>query len=391
MMNQTSKKFVYDVWLYLILILFFVPFLGDLGKTVFMPLGKFYYSIIFIFCFVNFVCRYFFNEKLINGIFYAPKSKKSLYYLVFFAVILSFILCVLVNRAIDNFLYFVILVGFFVFFITYKYTSKNLVVISLLGGILLLLVFVFFSFKKFEYFNPNSYAEIATVLFLLTNVNHKRTAESRILFFINLIVAVYTAEFIYGSETQLLAIVFFVFLVAMRRFILKTPKRCKVVVLFVWAFVVALPFISYILISKNVLDLDIFTNRGERWFDSIKSIREFGIFSSGMTVPGSHNGFLDLCVKYTFFGAIIYVVIMIAVIWRNSRYIVKNDSVTVILCAVLSIVLMNSVESLFVGLTDSYFLLIFMGMLVSLSLNEKHKEGEMQIYCDEITCEKCYI
>ncbi len=82
---------------------------------------------------------------------------------------------------------------------------------------------------------------------------------------------------------------------------------------------------------------------------------------------------------------------MIAVIWRNSRYIVKNDSVTVILCAVLSIVLMNSVESLFVGLTDSYFLLIFMGMLVSLSLNEKHKEGEMQIYCDEITCEKCYI
>lgn len=389
--NTKLKSFFYNGWLYLLVLLFFIPFFGNFGQSIFAPLGKYYYAILFIFCYINLICRYLFCYSTINEFFSRKQNNNFLFRVVAFIISYCLIFCVFLNDAVEDFLYAIVIIGFLLFFSSYKYSFRNLSTLSSLACIINIIFFMFSQISKFTYFNPNTYAEITTILFLFSCIGYRNNVKWKMIRLLNLIITIYTAEIIYRSETQLLVLLFFLALYMLRKFIFKTSTRCKFTILLVWLFVLFLPFISYILVKLGIASQGIFTDRGERWVISIDALINNGIFSSNLDVPGSHNGFLDICVKYTFIGAVIFIVIMIRTYFRYCPYILKDITKIVILCTILSIVLMNSVESVFVGLTDGYFLMMLTGILISLCINEKQKKGRRQINRGKIYCEKCYI
>lgn len=364
-----------DIWLYAIIVLFFLPFFGTVGQKIFQNSGKYYYAILCVVMAVNFAFRFFFCKEAIN---YCFSNRYRDGKVLLLAVFIVFFLCMVMNSSFENFAFGIVILLVLIFFATHRYTAENLRGIGILSEVMLYIFAIIVAVRKPDYFNPNTYAEIATVLLLFSCVGSKNLLEENIFTILNASIAVYLAEAIFGSETQLLTIFVFMLLFLARKFFFKNVKRGTAVILAFWAFIIFLPFICYLLIKVGVLQETIFTTRGERWVWSIEALWRNGALSS-VDVPGSHNGFLDVCVKYTFMGGILYAIVLIGIHCRYGRLAIKCDAGTVLLCAILSIVFMNSVESMLVGLTDCYFLLILTGILVSMHsdanvLKEKVKE-----------------
>ena len=134
--NKTIKYSFFNGWLYFIVLLFFIPFFGDFGGNIFRPFGKYYYVALFFLAMSNIVCRVLFNRPSINKVTINVNHK---FLALSVIVLIIFVLCV-INDSLLDFIFLIILCGFFLFFISYKFTSKTLHGISNLADILLILL-----------------------------------------------------------------------------------------------------------------------------------------------------------------------------------------------------------------------------------------------------------
>jgi hypothetical protein len=114
------------------------------------------------------------------------------------------------------------------------------------------------------------------------------------------------------------------------------------------------------------------SDRGHRWVETIDKIKQIGFFTTTNDVSGSHNGFLDLCVKYTSFVAVIFIIEIYVLLLKLVKFIqIGRDRLLFV--SILALIFMNCVESIFVGLTDGHFLFISLGIFVSGSISNKSK------------------
>lgn len=388
--GKMTKALFFDVWLYIMVFAFFAPFFGNFGREIFMPLGKYYYVILMGVCVLNFLVRMFFYPSSIHNIFLTKGITRVIRFIMVVLVV-GLIACVFLNQSLENFLFLIILSVCFAYFSLSKYRTNNLLTIRLLSNVLLVCMLVFSLIAKFDYFNPNTYAEVATVLFLFSTIGYNGSRAHKRLFIINIVIAIYIAEFQYGSETQLFSIGFFAILFLFRKQFIKNPISLRRLVVCLFVFITLFPILMYWLINYNIVTQDIFTSRGERWLLAINAIKEYGLFACGMDVLGAHNGFLDMCVKYTFIGAVVIIFLMMELYSYFCKTAAKGESTTVLLFSIMAIVFMNSVESIFVGLTDGFFLFILTGILISSCISKEHIKGEERVRYGKINCKKCSI
>lgn len=380
------KKRIFNIWFILIFVLFLLPYLGGVGELVFAPLGKYYYAGLFCVCAANFACRFFFLKQSINFKYvrYLKNIREKTSAKIVCACVLALAACFfLFGYSMQNRIFGIVLIGCFAFFATYRYDETLLDAVAVAAALYLYFIFIASVFGgNFSYFNSNSYALITTALLFFTALHSKKTRFWWIIFAINAAIAVYTAQIIYKSETQLLSVLFFIGLFVFRKKLLSGGCLTKLLLCYVFAFTVLLPFVSYGLLRAGVLPSNFLSSRAICWRGTIDKIFESGLFSAAGTdaveaYAKPHNGFLDVAYKYTLPTAALFIACLMLLYWRLSDRLQKNSFRQTVFAIILSYVLMNSVESVFVGLSDGYFLLFFSGILLSDVVSDPTKEGEI--------------
>lgn len=372
------KKRVFNIWFVLIFMLFLLPYLGGVGQLVFEPLGKYYYAIVFCVCAVNFAVRFFLYKDSVNLKYfdkrYFKKTKKTVVYvLIFLAVLLIGAICVLFGYSSEDGLFGAVLLSLFVYFSTYRYDDTLRSAISVTSTLYLYFIVISSLIgERFSYFNPNSYALFLSVLFFFSALYSGKSPIWKILSYVNFIVTICTVQFIYKTETQTITVFFFFVLLLLKNRLLNGGAFTKLLLFYLFAFTVLLPFLSALLYRAGFVDGTFFSNRAEVWKDAIERIFNAGIFHAAGTEQGeifstvmAHNGFLDICVKYTLPVAVAAMAGLIFLYFKLSSHLRNNRFRQTAFAAILAFVLMNSVESVFVGLCDGYFMLFISGMLLS--------------------------
>lgn len=348
----------------IILVCLFIPYCGTLGSNIFSRLGKNYYIIVGAICFAYVIYKVSFLLLF--------KNKKIALISIFLLLLLFSIL--LINTGFkDNFLFGVLLITFFLFSFV-AIDKGQLLNMGKISMFMLVLFFAISVIKRITYFNPNSYAFISTELYLwsLYYVSTRKKSTRIFLFLILSAIAIALTYIIYNSATQVICVIFFAMLYLMRKTrLIKRKGTFIIMISTVFLFTVCLPFIVYFLIGKGVLDYTFFTNRGERWTLAINAIKKVGLFRVYSEAIGAHNGFLELALNYTFVFAVIYMLIMFFVILSCYKIYKKDRQARIVVFIITTFVLMNCSESFFIGLTDSYFIIMPLASLVALYIKKR--------------------
>ena len=369
-MTKFYKRIDFSIIFSYLYLLF--PYLGKAGSRVFSALGKNYYIILCFFLF-SVVCyrlvsnQHKYEEPSSELELHLSKIDKRKIYKFFTILLCLLFVSYFVGNSVNNVFFAVMLIVYFYEFYTLKINTETLKAIGFISTIMIYIISIFSSINgRFSYFNPNSYAYISTLVFLFSCFFTLFTKKFslKVLTIINFIMSIYNTEFIYKSETQLLSIAFFACLLIFGSLIYTSKFMYKSFNVFVFVIVCCIPFICYLLISKGILTTDIFTTRGERWVNSINSLKNSLFIKPGDNSIGAHNGFLDMCLKYGYFISILFVLALLHLI-QTVRLSFKNVQNILLYYIFMTLLFMNIVESFFMGLTDSYFYIFVVAILYS--------------------------
>ena len=394
-------KFRYKGNFLLPIILLLLPYVGDLGQTVFEPTGKFYYVFVGLLCAVEFLFRW--RNKNLSWFpvyrdgtgMYVKKSHRyptqkrvgyTLCNMLCIVVALGAITVwtfVFAGNGMDNVFFGGLLIAFFLYFSTFTATDGYLEKIGLVAiGVMYAFALAnALNVKKFDYFNPNSYALFSSVLFVLTTLyTHNKGLKKKkwLLFHLNFAVAFLLVEYVYYSETQMVVILFMYLIVVFRHLLFEYRILYTLFTLGIFAAVIVLPVGVAFLVNAGVLSRTFFTNRGGLWVDAVSKLKEFGLFGvatfseTGLT---PHNGFFDACFKYSAAGTLLFMVAMLIFLLRAYPYIKRDDNNQLLYGATMVFFFMNSMEAILVGLSDAYFLLLVLALLFSRVLQARRAQA----------------
>ena len=336
--------------------------MGDFGRIVFSSMGKNYYVLLACIC----ICDIVLTSLMRVVIIIDDYKKKLLQKLLIIGM--TMLLTLVLGNTLDNAFLGIILLLFYYYFATMdatdeflKSVGKGAIIFLYLEGILTLLADV-----RLSYFNPNSYAVFSIVMFMFSTLYVKELKSvwwKYTLTLANTAVAFYLCFIVYKSETQLLSMALFIALILFGKWTAIKAFIMRIVITGVFAFTVLLPLLTAFLIRLNVLSLSAFSSRGYRWTATLQELNRVGFFGVSNSNIGAHNGVLDLCLKYGVFATVIFVVVFFATVITKARWVRNDTKSEVLMCMVISLVFMNSVESFFVGLTDSYPLIMIVAWI----------------------------
>lgn len=396
-------KFRYKGNFLLPIILLFLPYVGDLGKLIFEPTGKFYYVVVGLLCGIECIFRlrnknfsWFPVYRDESGMYVKknqgyPTQKRGGYTLsnmlltVFALAAVIAGTFVFASNGLDNVFFGFLLLAFFLYFSTFSASDGYLEKLGLIA-IGVMYAFAFgnaLNVKKFDYFNPNSYALFASVLFVLTTFyTHNKALKKKkwLLFHFNFFVAFLLVEYVYYSETQMVVILFMYLIIVFRYLLFEYRILYTLFTLAIFSAVIVLPVGVAFLVNAGFLGRASFTNRGGLWLDAMSKLKEFGLFGvaafseDGLT---PHNGFLDACFKYSALGTLLFMGAMLVFLLRAYPYIKRDDNNQLLYGAVMVFFFMNSMEAILVGLSDAYFMLLVLALLFSRVLQAKRAQAGM--------------
>ena len=346
----------------LILILLCIPYMGDIGRIVFSAMGKKYYILLACICVFDMVLT-----SLVRVVIIIDDYKKKLIQKVSIVAV-TMLLTLVLGNTLDNAFLGIIFLLFYYYFATIdasdeflKRVGKGATIFLYLEGILTLLADV-----RLDYFNPNSYAFFSVVMFMFSTLYIKEIKLALWRYTValaNAAVAFYLCFIVYKSETQLLSLLLFIILILFGRWNAIKALVMRCIIIGVFAFTVLLPLITSLLVDLNFLSVDAFSSRGYRWTTTLQELNRVGMFWVSNANIGAHNGVLDICLKYGVFATVIFVVIFFATVIKKSRLVRGDTKCETLICMVISLVFMNSVESFFVGLTDAYPLIMIVAWI----------------------------
>ncbi len=370
-----------------VIFLFFLPYIGEVGKVFFYPVGKYYYVILAILGLAEALARRYYLQG-------ETEPRQLAYWvlrrfgipcgIVAVAMVFSLLLC---DNTVDNCAFAVVIAFFGCYFCTIPATKTFLRRLGM-GAMLCLgaMALVTLLEQKASYFNPNSYGFISCALFLFASLyfyTGKKPFYLQPLFWVSLAVSFVLVFLVYRCETQLVSVVFFLAWMFFLPYILGSKKRFALITGGVFAFTLLLPVVAYILIQWGVLSTDFITRRGERWWDVFEAFKTFGLFRivPGDAVPptsvwgsiGPHNGYLDMATKYGIIPSLVVYIGMFLVVLGTYPAVKKNKNNQPLYGIVMTFVLMNSVESFFVGLTDCYYMVLALALLWNRQRMEKKR------------------
>lgn len=347
-----------------------IPYLGNIGGMVFSSVGKYYYVVLGVVCTGDMVYNLWKRNWDVRGFLNYGRNKIVIPVLVVLVLLVA--ISLLLGNTFDN-VAFGILLLFFYFYYAQLYVTDVFLEQIGKGATVLLYVEGFLTMiadTRLEYFNPNSYAFFATVMFMFSCLyvcKGERSRQKTTVFCLNAIMAFALCYLVYKSETQLLSLVLFIMLVLAGRWMTERTKLYRLFVLTVFAFVILLPLVTCLLIEMNVLTTDFLSMRGMRWMDATADLRAAGLLRVSNSDVGPHNGVLDICLKYGVLASIGGLVVLFCTIASKSTAVKSDRMNRLLFYIVITLVFMNSVESFMVGLTDGYVMLIALAMLSSRS------------------------
>lgn len=358
---------------FLILILLCIPYMGDIGRIVFSSMGKKYYVLLACICICDIVLT-----SLVRVVIIIDDYKKKLVQKLLIVAI-TMLSTLMLGNTLDNAFLGIILLLFYYYFANIDVTNeflkrvgKGAIIFLYLEGILTLL-----ADERLSYFNPNSYAVFSVVMFMFSTLYVKEikpTWWKCIIALANTVVTFYLCFIAYKSETQLLSLALFAILILFGRWNAIKASIMRFILVCVLAFIVLLPLITAWLVDLNVLSVSAFSNRGYRWTTTLQELNRVGMFRVSNANIGAHNGVLDICLKYGVFATVIFEVIFFGTVIKKAR-LVKNDTkCETLMCMVISLVFMNSVEAFFFGLTDAYPLIIIMAWISKRTYENRTRE-----------------
>ena len=351
------KRAIVDLFVFLVLLMLFFPYMGDVGAAVFKMLGKYYYLIVMSICSVCILLKTFFNPKQVM---------KKIGFKVLLLLALYLVYFLIFYNSTDNILFGVLLFAFFTFSYL-AFGDRNLRLVCETSTLVFYVFFVISLIKKCTYFNPNSYAFISTELYLwsIFLLQYLRKKPRIFLFIVNTMIGVVLTYVIYNSATQLICVLGFAFLYLIRKWKFTNTKVFYYSAIFVLFFsLVVFPFIVTAFVDSGVLDVTFFTNRGGRWLQARDAIQSVGFFNVYTKKIGAHNGFLEMCLNYSTFIALLYVLFLFVILVRFYKVYRRDPRAKMLGFMFMIFILMNCTESFFIGLTDSYFLLIVLACIV---------------------------
>ena len=226
-------------------------------------------------------------------------------------------------------------------------------------------------------------------MFSLFSISHNDKLSRRALFLVNTLIAISLVYFIYNSATQLICVLLFAtFWIVRNHKLISSLSFFIIIELFVFGFVILLPYVAYELINGGRLTIYFFTNRGERWLLSIREIQDIGIFAISNKTIGAHNGFIEASLEYSLFFNIIYITFVFIGVLSTFNVYHKNKDGRLLVLLFTTYILMNVSESFFVGLTDSYFLIIPFVSVLNMKKKPVTQKSESccLVYGEKITC-----
>lgn len=346
-----------------VLFFFFLPYIGELGRAVFEPLGKYYYVILALIAFSEaFVRRLVLHRDglfrwMLRG-FFIPCG------VVAAAMAASWFFC---ENTVDNCAFAVVIAFFCCYFCALPETQAFLRRLGA-GAMLCLGVMALVTLLegKASHFNPNSYGFISCAMFLFGSLYFfagEKPVYRQPLFWGSLVAAVCLISPVYGCETQLVCLGFFLVWLCLLPLISGRKWRFVCATGAVFAVVLFLPLVTYVLIDWGVLPTSFITDRGERWNETMAALQEVGLFRVARQMVRPHNGFLDMAVKYGVIPGLGVYVGLFFMVLRCYSAVRSSKTNGAIYSILMTFLLMNSVESFFVGLTDCYYLLLALALL----------------------------
>ncbi len=383
-------------WLSIIVLgLLFLPYLFSFGEKLFIKLGKYYYAILIVL--IVAYTLFFKSYKYYKN----PKSKdyksfkvKHLFIISLFAFLVVYMFLTYFNKnSLNNIIFCAILVIYILAFSLFEFNDKTMLIISFFSTCLLFYFALNTIIKdKYQTFNPNSYSYIVTclVFFALPSLLKNKSLINVIISVFIIGLSIYLVEFKYKCETQFVALLLFVAFTLFSKLIFKNKTFYIIFISAVVLFVILFAFIITFLINNKILSEGFINSRGLIYVDSTEHLLDMSLFNTfdfnsyvfptkNESFAHPHNGFLDTCFKFTPFGAILFF-FAVYFILISFYDIIKLDFISkYFVLVVLTCLCINTVESVFISLSDSYFMFLALSIIVARSNKialKKEKEFE---------------
>lgn len=339
------------------------PFISTLGVSLFRNNGKGYYVIASAFAIIMIV-----SKQLKKRWLKVSDTSKLLKYMPAIFGLGIAIVYVWLKYAFshDNILFIFVCLAMLLFFYNF-YSERSLTGVGICAGVIILLFIAEIWLNRMQqYFNPNSYAMVVTVnyvIFISYLQQFKRNFKNKIAIIAFTAMALYEVYY-FGSETQMLSIAFFFVSSFIYYLIANKPRYKTILTIVAFSLLLLLPVVCLQMIRYGILPITLFSGRGYRWKNAFDVIKSNGLVGVVEVYMDPHNSFLDFSLRYSLLFSIVFFAILF-VVCRMLAKKGKTIKYDYYILSLLTIIVMNLAESLLTSLTNAYFFYIILGFTVA--------------------------